>query len=137
MNLYLQQATMSNLSVLIERLVRSWRVRVSLACTLLLASCWAFFPHIAYRIAPVAFVNAELMRVTAPIAGRLAQDLPRKGDTIDHATTVNLVDTLSPDRRHLLELEQQIAVAKDRAELAKRQLDEIASFDRELEVRTN
>jgi len=128
---------MSNFSVLIEGLVRSWRVRVSLACTLLLASGWAFFPHLAYRIAPVAFVNAELMRVTAPIPGRLASDLPRKGDTIDRATTVSLIDTLSPDRRHLFDLEQQSAVAKDRAELAKHQLDEIASVDRELEVRTS
>ena len=86
---------MSNFSTMIEGLVRSWRVRVSLACTLLLLSGWAFFPHIAYRIAPVAFVNAELMRVTAPIPGRLTQDLPRKGDTIDHSITVNLIDTLS------------------------------------------
>jgi multidrug resistance efflux pump len=128
---------MSNFSTMIEGLVRSWRVRVSLACTLLLLSGWAFFPHIAYRIAPVAFVNSELMRVTAPIPGRLTQDLPRKGDIIDGATTVNLVDTLSPDRRHLLDLEQQAAVAKDRAELAKRQLEEIVSVDRELETRTN
>jgi len=128
---------MSNFSTLIEGLVRSWRVRVSLASTLLLFSGWAFFPHIAYRIAPVAFVNAELMRVTAPIPGRLTRDLPRKGDTIDNVTTVNLVDALSQDRRHLLDLEQQVAVARDRAELAKRQLDEIASVDRELEIRTN
>ena len=128
---------MPNFSALIEGLVRSWRVRVSLAGTLLVLSGWAFFPHIAYRIAPVAFVNAELMRVTAPIPGRLAQDLPRKGDTIDRSMTVNLIDTLSPDRRHLLDLEQQVAVAKGRAELAKRQLDEIASVDRELQVRTN
>ncbi len=128
---------MPNFSTLIEGLVRSWRVRVSLAGTLLVLSGWAFFPHIAYRIAPVAFVNAELMRVTAPIPGRLAQDLPRKGDTIDRSMTVNLIDTLSPDRRHLLDLEQQVAVAKGRAELAKRQLDEIASVDRELQVRTN
>jgi multidrug resistance efflux pump len=128
---------MPNFSALIEGFVRSWRVRVSLAGTLLVLSGWAFFPHLAYRIAPVAFVNAELMRVTAPIPGRLAQDLPRKGDTIDHSMTVNLIDTLSPDRRHLFDLEQQVAVAKGRAELAKRQLDEIASVDRELQVRTN
>jgi biotin carboxyl carrier protein len=128
---------MSNFSTRIEGLVRSWRLRVTLACTLLVLSGWAFFPHIAYRIAPVAFVNAELMRVTAPIPGRLTQDLPRKGDTIDRATTLNLIDTLSPDKRHLLDLEQQAAVSKDRADLAKRQLDEIASVDRELEVRMN
>ena len=128
---------MSNFSVLIEGLVRSWRVRISLACALLLAAGWAFLPHLAYRIAPVAFVNAELMRVTAPIPGRLASDLPRKGDTIDRAMTVDLIDMLSPDRRHLFDLEQQTAVVKDRADLAKRQLDEISLVDRELEVRTS
>jgi multidrug resistance efflux pump len=128
---------MSKFSSYLEGLVRSWRVRVSLACALLLASGWAFFPHLAYRIAPVAFVNAELMRVTAPMPGRLATDLPRKGDTINRSITVNLVDTLSPDRRHLFDLEQQVAVAKNRAELAEHQLDEIALVDRELEVRTS
>src|SRR5277367_6611015 len=110
---------MAHASLSVEGLVRSWRVRVSLACALLMISGWAFFPHIAYRIAPVAFVNAELMRVTAPIPGRLTHHLPHKGDTIDHSTTVNLIDTLSPDRRHLLDLEQQVAVARDRTELAK------------------
>ncbi len=127
---------MSNFSASVEGLVRSQRVRVLLAGTLLVLSGWAFLPHVAYRIAPIAFVNAELMRVTAPIAGRLTKDLPRKGDTIDHSITVNLIETLSPDRRHLLDLEQQGAVAKSRAELAKRQLDEIALVDRELEART-
>jgi multidrug resistance efflux pump len=122
---------------LIEAFVRSWRVRVTLACALILISSWAFFPHIVYRIAPVAFVNAELMRVTAPIPGRLTQDLPRKGDTIDSSMTINLVNSLSPDRRHLLDLEQQSAVAKDRAGLARRQLDEISAADRELEDRTH
>jgi multidrug resistance efflux pump len=127
---------MPHLSGLIEAFVRSWRVRVTLACALLLISSWAFFPHIVYRIAPVAFVNAELMRVTAPIPGRLTKDLPRKGDTIDSSQTINFVDSRSPDRRHLFELEQQGTVAKDRAELTRRQLDEIAVADRELEDRT-
>ena len=98
---------------------------------------WALLPHLAYRIAPSAFVNAELMRVTAPMAGRLANDLPRKGDMIDHSITVNLTETLAPDRRHLLDLEQQSAVAKDRAELAKQQLAELTTVDQELATRTD
>lgn len=92
-------------------------------------NAWAFLPHIAYRIAPTAFVNAELVRVTAPMAGRLARGLPHKGDMIERSTTVNLTETLSPDRRHLLDLEQQSAVAKDRADLARRQLVETATVD--------
>jgi multidrug resistance efflux pump len=127
---------MAPLSTAVERFVRSRLVRLLLALVLIVLSAWAFLPHLAYRIAPTAFVNAELVRVTAPLAGRLARDLPRKGDIIDHSITANLTETLSPDRRHLLDLEQQSAVAKDRADLAKRQLAEIATVDRELETRT-
>ncbi len=127
---------MAKLSAAVEGLVRSRRVRISLAVSLLALSTWTFLPHVAYRIAPTAFVNAELFRVTAPMAGRLARDLPHKGDMIDRSTNVNLTETISPDRRHLLDLEQQNAVAKDRADLARRQLIETAAVDRELEVRT-
>ena len=119
-----------------ERLVRSRLVRLLLALVLIVVGAWAFLPHIAYRIASSAFVNAELVRVTAPIAGRLSGDLPRKGDIIDHSITVNLIEALSPDRRHLLDLEQQSAVAKDRANLAKKQIAEIEAIDRGLESRT-
>ncbi len=73
--------------------------------------------------------------MTAPIAGRLAHDLPRKGDVIEHSITVNLIEALSPDRRHLLDLEQQSAVARDRADLAKKQIAEIDTIDRGLESR--
>ena len=119
----------------VERLIRSRLVRLLLAFALIVLAAWAFLPHIAYRIAPSAFVNAELVRVTAPIAGRLSGELPRKGDIIDHSITVKLIETLSPDRRHLLDLEQQSAVAKDRAHLAKQQIAEIAAADRGLETR--
>ena len=60
---------MANTSAVVERMVRSRRVRLLIVFTLLALSGWAFLPHIAYRIAPVAFVNAELVRVTAPMAG--------------------------------------------------------------------
>lgn len=128
---------MASLSTTVERLVRSRRARLLLAITLIGVGAWAFFPHVAYRIAPTAFVNAELVRVAAPMAGRLSRDLPRKGDIIERTITMNLTETLSPDRRHFLDLEQQSTVAKDRADLAKRQLAEVAKLDRELESRTS
>jgi multidrug resistance efflux pump len=128
---------MATLSASVEALVRSRRARVVLALTLLALAGWALLPHLAYRIAPSAFVNAELMRVTAPMAGRVATDLPRKGDMIEHAITVSLTEALAPDRRHLLDLEQQSAVAKDRAELAKQQLGELTTVDQELATRTD
>ena len=124
-----------SLSSSVETLIRSQLVRILLALALIIVGGWAFLPHLAYRIAPTAFVNSELVRVTAPIAGRLSPDLPRRGEIIDHSTTVHLVEALSSDRRHLLDLEQQGAVAKDRAELAKRQLADIEAADRELRSR--
>jgi len=127
---------MRPLSAVVERLVRSRMVRLALALVLIVVGVWTFLPHVVYRIAPTAFVNAELVRVTAPIAGRLSADLPRKGEIIDRSITVNLVKALSADRRHLLDLEQQSAVAKDRAELAKQQLAEVEEKDRDLQIRT-
>jgi multidrug resistance efflux pump len=124
-----------SLSSTVEAIIRNRAVRVLLALALIAVGVWAFFPHLAYRIAPTAFVNSELVRVTAPIAGRLSPDLPRRGEIIDRSTKVNLVEALSSDRRHLLDLEQQIAVAKDRAGLASRQLTDIAAADRDLQNR--
>lgn len=119
----------------IQRFVRSRTVRLALALGLIVLSAWAFLPHLSYRIAPSAFVNAELVRVTAPIAGRLTRDLPRKGDFIERTATMPLIETLSRDRRHLLDLDSQHAVASERAELGRKQLDEIAASDGELEKR--
>jgi multidrug resistance efflux pump len=121
----------------VETLIRSRLARIMLAVALIVVGGWAFLPHLAYRIAPTAFVNSELVRITAPIAGRLSPDLPRRGEIIDRPTTLDLVEALSSDRRHLLDLEQQSVVAKDRAELAKNQLADIETADRELRGRIN
>ena len=101
-----------SLSATVEAIIRNRVARVLLALALILVGAWAFLPHLAYRIAPTAFVNSELVRVTAPIAGRLSPDLPRRGEIIDRSMTLDLVEALSSDRRHLLDLEQQGAVAK-------------------------
>jgi multidrug resistance efflux pump len=113
----------------LPRFIRSRITRVALALMLIALSAWAFFPYITYRIAPSAFVNAELLRVAAPIAGRLTQDLPRKGDFVEQPVTLSLIDSRSRDRRHLLDLDRQYAVAKEQAALARKQLEEIAAAD--------
>src|SRR5262249_55166088 len=100
-----------------------------------IVGAWAFVPYLTYRIAPSAFVNAELLRVAAPIAGRLTPDLPRKGDFIDQSVNVSLIESLSRDRRHLLDLDRQYTVAKEHAELARKQIAEIAAADQELAAR--
>ena len=119
----------------LQRLIRSRHVRIGLALCLLAFSGWAFVPYITYRIAPSAFVNAALLRVSAPISGRLTQDLPHKGDFIDKPITVSLITSLSPDRRHLLDLERDLAVSEEHAALARKQLQEIALADSKLEKR--
>jgi multidrug resistance efflux pump len=115
-----------------ERIVRNRVVRLSLATTLLAVSIWAFSPYLSSRVASSAFVNSELVRITSPFAGRLTQHLPRRGDFITKSRTVNLVEVLAPDQRHLFELREQNALAKRRADLARTQLHEIESSDREL-----
>src|SRR6202166_243736 len=118
-----------------ERIVRSRVARIALAATLIGVSGWVFLPYVTHRVSVSAFVNSELIMVTAPIPGRLAAALPRKGDYLDHATSVALIDALSPDQRRLLDLERQDALAKEARSLAERQLHEIKAIDFELGVR--
>ena len=110
-------------------------IRVSVALILIGAAAWAFTPYVAYRVSSSAFVNSEISRVRAPIEGYLPSNLPRKGTFIDRATTLTLIKSNSADRRRLLDLEGQQAAAKDRAELAYKQIADIAAQDRELEQR--
>lgn len=121
----------------LQRFIRSRLFRVALALVLIALSAWAFMPYITYRIAPSAFVNAELLRVAAPIGGQLAQGLPRKGDFIEHPVTVGLIKSLSPDRHHLRDLDREYAVAEEHAALARKQLEEVAAADSELEKRVH
>ena len=110
-------------------------VRVSVALLLIGAGAWAFTPYVAYHVSSSAFVNSEISRVRAPIEGYLSNQLPRKGKFIDLASTLTLIKSDSADRRRLLDLEGQQSVAKDRSQLAYRQLADIAALDRELERR--
>jgi biotin carboxyl carrier protein len=120
----------------LQRFVRRRIVRLGLAFALISLSAWAFLPYVGYRISSSAFVNAELVRVTAPIAGLLTREIPRKGDFIEHAAAVTLIEALTRDQRHLLNLVSRQAIAKARADLARGQLVEIATTDFELGNRT-
>jgi multidrug resistance efflux pump len=120
----------------VERFVRKRFARVGLAVFLVGTAGWAFLPYVTHRVAASAFVNSELVRVTAPFAGRVSASLPRKGDLIERPTALNLVEALTPDRRHLLDLQLQHALAKEAGDLARRQLKEIATFDAELAKRS-
>lgn len=120
----------------LQQFVRSRWARLALAGGLIATSAWAFLPYLNYRIASSAFVNAELVRVAAPIAGQLTLELPRKGDFIDQPAALPLIEARAPDQRHLLELQGQHAMATERSSLARKQLSEIDTTDRELAERT-
>ena len=123
-------------SNLLQRLIRNRVARIVLAFLLITIGAWMYVPHLRYRIASSAFVNAELLRFTAPIAGRLTRGLPRKGDFIENPVKVTLIEAISWDERHVVELEGQLAASKERADLARKQLKELLASDEELESRT-
>ena len=112
------------------------RVRIVSAVLLIGLSIWALAPYIAYRVSSSAFINAEMMRVTAPISGYLSSELPHKGEFVDRASKLTLIKSYAVDRRRLVELESQQSAAKERAAFDDKQLAEIATLDGELEKRT-
>ena len=120
---------------MLQRVVRSRMARLGLGVGLIALCAWAFLPYVGYRIASSAFVNAELVRVSAPIAGQLSPELPRKGAYIGQSSDVPLIETRSRDNRHLSLLARQHAVATERTQLARDQIEQIALADRELAAR--
>lgn len=116
----------------LEPFLRSRFVRLALAFVLIGVSAWAFFPYILYRVGSSAFINANLIRVTAPITGRIANELPQRGTYLERPVTLSLIDALSPNRADLHGLERQINLAKESSALAKRHLQEISASDAEL-----
>jgi multidrug resistance efflux pump len=121
----------------IRSLFSTRRVRIVLALLLIGLSAWALAPYVAYRVSSSAFINAEMMRVTAPIPGYLSNELPHKGNFINQAATLMLIKSYTVDRRRLVELESQQSAAKARVAFDNKQLAEIAVLDGELEKRTN
>jgi multidrug resistance efflux pump len=121
----------------LERIFRSRTARLITALTLIAVSIWAFLPYAVYRVAPSAFVNASLKRVTAPISGKLAETLPQKGEFLSEPSSVPLIDARSPDRTSLLNLQRQRVLAKRNSELARSQLKEIVELDTTLSNRVS
>ena len=125
---------MSQLTLLHD-IIRTRKSRVLLALLLIALSVWAFAPFAAYRVSSSAFINSEVMRVTAPIPGYLSSELPRQGAYISEAEKLTLIKSYAADRQRLLDLQGQQAGAKDRADLANKQIAEIATLDAELAKR--
>jgi multidrug resistance efflux pump len=112
-----------------EELIRSRAVRIGLAISLISFGAWAFVPYLTYKVAPTAYVNAELVRITAPINGQLSQDLPRKGDFIEISTKTRLIQSNTVDLSGLVSLERQYDEYKAKADLASSQISELNAAD--------
>lgn len=115
-----------------QKFIRARNVRLLVGAALVAIGLWAFLPYITHTVASSAFVNAEIRRITAPIAGRLTAHLPRKGEFIDRDISLPLVDALVPDRRQLAVFQTEQAVATARIELAEKQLKELQVTDQAL-----
>ena len=62
-----------------EGLIRSRVARTSAVATLLLLGVWGLAPYVLSDVGTSAFVNAEVTRVSSPIAGVVTPALPREG----------------------------------------------------------
>ena len=113
----------------IEDLIRNRAARITLALALLGAGAWAFVPYIAYKVAPAAYVNAELIRITAPINGQLTQELPHKGDYFGTPVKKRLIESNTIDQSGLVSLERQYDEYKAKADLASSQISELITAD--------
>ena len=121
----------------IEKFIRGRGVRIALAGLLIVAGAWAFIPYLSNRVSASAFVNSEIIRVTAPISGKLSESMPRPGEVTTQTKSLPLIQATSPDNRHLQDLQKQHAVAKENASLIERQLREVQNLDSEFAKRTD
>jgi len=118
-----------------ERIIRSRTARILFAASLVLTGLWGFAPYIFRDVANSAYINAELTRISTPMAGVLSPAAPRSGVYIAADRRLELVAARTPDRSRLDDLEQQAAVADSTVSLMERQLGEIAHADHALQGR--
>jgi multidrug resistance efflux pump len=123
------------MSTFIRSVISARASRIAFAIVLIALGLWAFAPFASYRVSSSAFINSEVMRITAPIPGYLSSELPHKGQFISQPETLTLIKSYAADRQRLLEMEGQQATATERADFAKKQLAEIAVVDEELAKR--
>lgn len=109
--------------------------RLLLGVGLLGAAATAGVPHLTQRISTAAVVNADLIRLSAPIPGVADAALPRPGTVLAAGTEIALVHRLVPEDRERFRLAQELESV--RAQIAR--LDEtltvLAVHEREVAER--
>lgn len=111
------------------------RARLALATLLFGFAAWMGAPYLLDRVAPSAYVNAVLTRVTAPFNGQVAADIPAKGTFIARRTPIRLIHALFPGRIALAELRQERNGAVQEAALARRQIAQVSTAEKALAAR--
>jgi multidrug resistance efflux pump len=120
----------------LETLIRSRGMRLGLAFLLISVGSWSLLPYAVYNVSPSAFVNADIVRIAAPISGVLTEDLPRKGEIVSSASTTRLITSVTNDRSSLVDAEHQYEMAKAKASLSATQIAELEAADSALAKRT-
>lgn len=119
----------------LEDILRSRRLRVTLAVALMATGLWAFSPYVLTEVGGEAFVNAPLIRIASPIVGVAAADLPTPGSYIATARTMRLVRARTIDSDGLGALLTQQSALRAGLALARQQIEQLARLDRNLATR--
>lgn len=101
----------------------SWRrIRLLIAAGLLLAAGATYVPHLTQRISSSAVVNAEVLKVSAPVPGVVAPELPPAGRRLSAGAELPLVVRLLPEERERFRLQTELAAEEARIRRAEEAL---------------
>lgn len=108
-------------------------LRLGVGLTLLGLVIVAWSPFVINHATTLAVVNAEILRITSPIQGVAAADLPAPGARLAGGAEISLVETTIPEERELDRQETELAMTSVRI----KQLEEaLATIERhEADVR--
>jgi hypothetical protein len=109
--------------------------RMLLGVGLLGAAGYAFVPHLANRISNVAVINAEVIRIVAPIDGLADERLPAPGVVLAAGQPRPVVRRLVQEDRELYRLAHDLALVRAQATEARRGLEQLDAHDRALAER--
>ncbi|WP_114377379.1 HlyD family secretion protein [Elioraea thermophila] len=109
--------------------------RILLGVGLLGAAAAAGLPHLTHRISTAAVVNADLVRLSAPIAGVADAALPQPGTVLPAGTEVVLVHRLVPEERERFRLAQELESVRAQIDRLNETLAVLAAHEREVTER--
>lgn len=109
--------------------------RLMLGVGLLGAATAAGLPHLTHRISTAAVVNADLVRLSAPIAGVADAALPQPGTVLPAGAEVVLVHRLVPEERERFRLAQDLESVRAQIARLEETLAVLAAHEHEVAQR--